>query len=66
MTKVKNNSHKNKTRKKSVITEPSTKNQQNTTIFEEEEEINAGFSSYLRSGEGILYYLFREELTYII
>lgn len=56
MTKVKSNTHKSKSRKKSVITEATPKNQPNTTILEEEEEINSGFSSYLRSGEGILLY----------
>lgn len=54
MTKVKINTHKSKSRKKSVIIEATPKNQQNTTILEEEEDINSGFSSYLRSGEGII------------
>lgn len=53
MTKVKSNSNKSKSRKKSVITEATPKNQQNSTILEEEEEINSGYSSYLRSGDGI-------------
>lgn len=66
MTKVKTNSHKNRSRKKTDITEATPKNQQNTTILEEEEEINSGFSSYLRSGEGIkfVYKLLKHNLEH--